>query len=259
MNYGVYLSSSGLLTAMYRMDVAANNLANVSTTAFKPDQAFTRQRDAATVDRGLPNLPSNELLERLGSGAWLAPSRVSFRQGMIEPTSSPLDVAIDGSGFLVTREGANANLANLRLTRDGRLTINSSNQLVQATSGLPVLDVNERPITVNTAQPVSIDPDGTVRQAGNAVGRLQLVTVDDPARLRKQGDSLYVGPEGLIARRRPSQATLKQGHLERSAVDAVSATLDVMRAERAVGANTRVIAMHDELMNRAISTFGKVA
>lgn len=259
MNYGVYLSSSGLLTSMYRMDVAANNLANVSTTAFKIDQAFTRQRDAATVERAMPFAPSNAMLEKLGSGVQLAPSRVSFKQGMIEPTQMPLDLAINGPGFFVTREGANANLQNLRLTRDGRLTINAQGQLVQASSGLPVLDRSDRIITVNTQQPVTVDADGTVRQAGSTVARMQLVQVDDPSRLQKRGDSLYRGPDELIARRRPIDSEVKQGHLERSAVDAISATLDVMRAERGVGGNTRMIAMHDEVMNRAISTFGRVA
>ncbi|MBT8484767.1 MAG: flagellar biosynthesis protein FlgF, partial [Phycisphaerae bacterium] len=44
MNYGLYLSAGGALSSMYRQDVLANNLANMNTTAFKPDRVTTRER-----------------------------------------------------------------------------------------------------------------------------------------------------------------------------------------------------------------------
>jgi len=65
MNYGLYLSASGVLTSMYRQDVLANNLANVNTVGYKPDAVATRQRDAARVEDGLAGMPS------LGQGAFM--------------------------------------------------------------------------------------------------------------------------------------------------------------------------------------------
>jgi flagellar basal-body rod protein FlgG len=260
MNYGLYLSASGVATAMYRMDVAANNLANINTTAFKPDTAFTRQRAAAVQEDGLLGLPSNPMLERLGGGVHLARTRTSFTQGPIERTDNPLDVGLLGEGFLVASDGPASDPANLRLTRDGRLAISADRHLVFSATGLPVLDIANRPIPVGDGEPVTIEPSGWVVQSGRRVGRVQVATIADRHLLRKVGDGLFVGPTELMARRRPSETTqLRQGHLERSGVDPVRATLDVLRAERAVGSNARLIAMHDELMTRAISTFSRIA
>src|SRR5262249_40596405 len=81
LEYGYNLAASGMLTAMFRQDVASNNLANLETTAFKPDRAFTIPRAAARIEDKLFNLPSNKLLERLGAGVLLAPTRTTFEQG----------------------------------------------------------------------------------------------------------------------------------------------------------------------------------
>lgn len=260
MNYGVYVSASGLLTSMYRMDVAANNLANSQTVGFKPDETFTRQRLAARQEDNLGFLPSNAMLERLGGGVHMAPNRVTFRQGGVEASGNPLDVAIVGDAFMVTRDGPNANLPNLRLTRDGRLAINTRRQLVQAESGLPVLDRVNRPITLEAEVPVTIESNGVVRQNNQIVAQIQLVDVSDRQQLRKLGNGLFTGPGEVIARRRPAgDSELRQGFVERSAVDPIKGMLDVMRAERGVSSNTRLVSMHDELMNRAISTFARIA
>jgi flagellar basal-body rod protein FlgG len=260
MNYGLYLSASGVATAMYRMDVAANNLANINTTAFKPDTAFTRQRPAAVQEDGLLGLPTNTMLERLGGGVHLARTRTSFTQGPVERTDNPLDVGLLGEGFLVASDGPASDPANIRLTRDGRLAISADRRLVFSGTGLPVLDTSNRSIMVDAGEPVTIEPSGWVVQAGSRVAQVQIATVADRHLLRKVGEGQFAGPPDLISRRRPSATTeLRQSHLERSGVDPVRATLDMLRAERAVGGNVRLIAMHDELMNRAISTFSRIA
>ena len=66
MQYGLQISTSGILTGMYRTNVLANNLANINTTGFKPDSAFTRQRAVVREEDGVYSLPSNRLLEKLG-------------------------------------------------------------------------------------------------------------------------------------------------------------------------------------------------
>ena len=65
MNYGFQISSSGLLTALYRQDVYANNMANMDTVGFKPDIPALMQRDAARTEDHLPFAPSDAMLERL--------------------------------------------------------------------------------------------------------------------------------------------------------------------------------------------------
>ncbi len=260
MNYGLYLSASGMQTAMYRMDVFANNLANMSTVGFKRDMPATRQRDVVRIEDGVTNLPSNKMLEALGGGVMLAPTRVVREQGVLEPTPNPLDVGIQGTGFMVVRQSAGTGPDNFKLTRDGRLTINRQGTLVQSTSGFPVLDSNDRPITLESRRPVRIDADGNVSQDGKLAGRIHVVDIADAGALRKQGDNLLSVPADVMARRTlATNSTIQQGTVERSTVDPIRATMQISSAERAVSRGARMIQIHDEVMQRAINTFGKIA
>ncbi|MEZ6235772.1 MAG: flagellar hook-basal body complex protein, partial [Phycisphaerales bacterium] len=132
-SYGIHLSASGALTSMHRQDVITNNLANARTPGFKPDIALQIARDPARIEDGLGNLPSNELLERLGGGTHVLPTIVSYAQGVLEQTDRPLDMAIRGDGFFAVRDAAAAARDGgdgLRLTRDGRMTRSSDGLLV---------------------------------------------------------------------------------------------------------------------------------
>ncbi len=253
MNYGLYISASGTLNALYRMDVAANNLANSETAGFKPDLTATMARDAARQEDGITSLPSNALLERLGGGVSGAPNRVRFAQGALESTRNDLDVALEGEGFLRVQGGD----GKARLTRDGRLTLNSNAQLVQASTGIPVLSDGGRAITLRSGLPVTIDPDGSIIQGGTAVARLGVVTIDDPTQLSKRGSGLYEAPQSATLG--PATARVIQRNIERSGTDAVRAMLDIGQAERAAGSGSRMIQMHDEIMGRVINTFARLA
>lgn len=252
MNNGLWISATGMATALYRMDVHANNLANVETPGFKPDSPTFRFRAAARQEQNSPFLPSNKLLEALGSGVWLNGNRTSTTQGPIQSNSEPLSVAIKGSGFLMIEDTRGP-----RLTRDGCFTLDESGFLVQASTGRRVLDTAERPIQLTAAVTPSISATGEISQNGEVVGRLGLVQVADPSRLRKRGDNAF--DPSAAGPRRAAQGEIVQFAVEGSAVDPVRAMLDIGRAERGVSSASRMIQYHDELMNRTISTFGKVA
>src|ERR1700738_184500 len=116
------------MTLERQMDVVANNVANVNTTGFKADRSLFEEY-----------LQSGAHEDNFGA----TDRRVSFVQdratfhdfspGNAELTKTPLDVAIDGGGFLVVQTPAGE-----RYTRDGGLQINNQGQLVTA-SGDPVL------------------------------------------------------------------------------------------------------------------------
>jgi flagellar basal-body rod protein FlgF len=254
MNYGMYVSASGVLTSLYRQDIHANNLANINTAGFKPEITTTVAREAARVEDGLAHLPSNLMLERLGAGVLLAPNRVSTEQGALERTGEPLDLAIEGEGFFVigTPDGP-------RLSRDGRLTVNADGLLVQAASGMPVLDASDETIRLDPRRPVTVASDGTLSQGGPGGGvRLGFVAVD-AAGLRKIGDNLLEAPPAAMNARRAPTGRVHQGAIERSAVDPIKAMLGVTSAATAVTNNARMIQLFDDLMNRTISTFARMA
>lgn len=254
MSYGLYTAASGVLTAMYRQDVHANNLANVETVGFKPQTVTTRLRDAARAEDGLDLLPSNQMLERLGAGVLVSPVRTAMTPGPLDRTGDPMHVAVQGDGFLVVEGGEGED--RLRLTRDGRLTRRPDGRLVQAGTGAAVLDESERPISLGP-EPFTISTDGVIVQNGDKVGRLGVMTVPDPRSMEKVGNSLFKPRDASAVRR--STASVLHEHLERSAADPIDSIMRFNDAAGVVTQNTKMIQLFDELMGRAINTFGRVA
>ncbi|MEZ6244186.1 MAG: flagellar hook basal-body protein [Phycisphaerales bacterium] len=259
MNYGLQISASGALTSLYRQDVLSNNLANLETTGFKPDIPATMQRDAARIEDGLPYLPSDPLIERLGAGVLAAPNRVSFAQGPLDSTGRDLDMAIEGDGFFVLQDEHAQGGDRLRLTRDGRFQLDERGRLVSSTTGMPVLDRTNRPVVIRGEGRVGVALDGSLTQNGQAIARLQLVDVPDKSALKKLGANLFAPSANATASFGPIDGRVRQGVLEGSAVNEVAALMAVTSASRDVQANIGMITYHDRMMERAINTFARIA
>jgi len=263
MNYGLYLSATGVLTSLHRMDVLANNLANVNTTGFKPDAVVTRQRLPERLESSALADPQR-LLERLGGGQLLQPTRTIHAQGQIIETGNDLDVAIDGDGWLVVTGDsggdASGGAPSLLLTRDGRFSLNAAGELTQASTGRRVLDAASQPIRLSTGSPVTIRADGEIEQAGAIAGALRLVDVPDRAALRKVGDNLFrlpaVNASGAV---RAASSRVVQRAVEGSAVDPIVTLNAMILATRGAEANTTLMQYADNLMGQAINTLGRVA
>lgn len=258
MNYGLQISASGLLTSMYRQDVWSNNLANVGTAGFKADYPITRQRDAVRQEDALFHMPSNQLLERLGGGLLLDRNRLDFTQGSLDKTDNPFHVAVQGEGFFLVKESGDSTSDRIGVTRDGRFLRNAQGMLAQATSGLPVLDEQNRPITIADESPVTIQPDGTILQKGEKIARLAFVEFPNKDTLVKKGEGLFIADSVAMSSKRAATGKLVQGAIEQSSVDEVKALLKMQSAARDVSGNAGMIQAHDRTMDRAINVFGRL-
>lgn len=257
MNYGLYLSASGVLTNMYRQDVFANNLANVQTVGFKPDFPAIRQRDPEAVENGLGFELRRPVLDELTGGSLAARQRISFAPGLIQNTSSPLDAALTGrNAFFVARSAQGDD--SLFFTRDGRFTRNEEGYLVLASSGHQVLDANDQPIRIDQPGPLQIEPSGKVSVAGQAVAQLQITGVDNLDRLVKQGQNLFRATGGDDARTDPDSRQLHVGAIETSGVDPIRALVQMIDASRSVGSHGEMIRYHDMVLDRAVNVLGRV-
>ncbi len=259
MDYGLNISASGAQAAMSIQDVYANNLANVTTPGFKPDTPASRQRLAARQEDGLGYLPSNALLERLGGGLQLAPPRTSFEQGSLEETGNDLDFAIQGDGFFVVRSQTSGTADRLRLTRDGRFTLGGGGRLLMESTGMPVLDAQNRPIDLTGTGKITVGADGTISQGGVEVARLRVVDIPDRAKLTKSGNNLFTAPAAAIGSASRAGGKVMQGMREQSSVDSIRAMLDLQEAGRDVQGNLSMITAQDKLLERAITQFGRIA
>lgn len=257
MNYGLYLTASGLSTQMAKQDALSNNLANVNTTAFKPDVFAVRERLSARQEDHLGSLPSNDLLERLGGGVMPVAMRLNMSSGPLERTGQPLDIGIEGEGFLVVSAGEGPE--GMHLTRDGRMTLGPDGLLVSATTGLPILDANNQPINIDPTKPVHIRPSGAITQEGSDVAQLALVTVREPTRLQKAGDGLLRAPLGTTLDRLPATGRIMQEFLETSGTDPIMTMNAISSAGRAVANSTNVISYINGMMDRAINGLGRTS
>jgi flagellar basal-body rod protein FlgF len=210
-----------------QMDVVANNVANVNTNGFKADNSLFEEylNSGAHEDNFIGRDRRVSYVQDRGTFKDLS-------QGPTEQTKNPLDVAIDGGGFLAVQTPAGE-----RYTRDGSLQINNQGQLVTA-SGNPVLGTSGPIVFQPTDHDVSIASDGniTVLEGINRIdsvrGKLRLVSFTDAQKLLKEGSNLYSAGAGTTAQ--PDLASrVKQGFIEKSNVNSVaemSRMIDVTRA-----------------------------
>jgi flagellar basal body rod protein FlgG len=260
MNYGLYLSASGVLTNSYRQDVYANNLANVETVGFKPDIPSIRQRSAESIEDPATGAAfRNALLDKLGGGALAGPQRIDFTPAPVK-RGGPLDLALRGeNAFFAVQDADAKGVEGIKLTRDGRLGRDAEGYLITAASGRRILDTADRPIQVGSTYPIDINSTGEVRQNNEVVAQIQVAGVDDLAHLHKEGDNLFGWDGRGDARAKASDATIRPGFVETSGVDPIHALMQMVNATKDATMGGNLIRYQDEMMDRAVNSLGRVA
>jgi len=259
-NYGLYLSASGLTTNLYRQDVFANNLANVETVAFKPDLPSVRHREPEAIEDHAVRKAAHQLLDRLGGGVLPAAQAINFKAGGLEPTGNPLDAALsDEHQFFVVRStDPKTGGTEAMLTRDGRFTIGPRGALVTQ-AGHPVLDASGGPIELPEGVPVRIDARGHVRRADDdtELARLGIAEPGDRGGLVKHGQNLFRVLRGGFEQ--AEAPAVHPEHVEASGANPIRTLMSLTAASKAAMGNANLIRYHDLLMDRAINTLGRVA
>jgi len=245
----MYAAAAGALVAQADADNIANNLANVSTTGFKSTLLQVQANDPMDISRNQsgPNGSTNDSVGALGTGAQVFDTPTSFRQGSLQQTSNPLDLAISGDAFftLQTPQG-------LRYTRDGSFERNADGLLVTHDGNL-VLGQNGGAITLPEGS-VNVAQDGTIKVDDQAVGQLSLTRFNAPNALGKVGSNLFYD-----AGAQPQTATnslVSQGQLEGSNADVVRSIVDLITAQRWFEANQKSIITEDTATAQALQTVG---
>lgn len=255
MDYGLQISASGALANLHAQDTLTNNLANASTTGFKPLMTGTVFREAARIEDNLPQLSSNSLLERLGSGVLSAHDMINFAQGALEHSESQYDLAIQGEGFFLVGDPSTP-----ALTRDGRFTLNNENQLVMSTTGAPVLSSKQQPIEIDpNLGTIEVSSDGVIRQNGQAIAELGFSDVANRAMLRPIGGGQYANMDGTSLQITEATGLVRQYKLELSASSEIDSLMKIQSASRGAQSNIGMIDMQNRLISQAINTFGRLS
>jgi len=250
MNYGMYLSAASLQVGHLRMDVLANNMANINTTSFKPDVAVVRTRRPAPVELNLPSNLTIPVLDDIGGGLSPDGTYTDFAQGPIVRTGQELDVALQGDGFFAVQVDD-----EVRYTRDGRFTRDREGYLATAANGYRVLDDSGRPILLQPGD-VTIDARGWVH-AGGAEAALNIIAFRNPSALRKAGNNTFIA--GDQAGATASTASVNQRFLEGSRVEPTRTLVDMITAQRTYEASARLIQSSDSMLGRAVNDIARLA
>lgn len=232
---------AGMQALWQRHEVLANNLANITTTAFKRDDVIP-VLDPASADL----VASGRNLELIGTAP--AIQFTDHAQGAIQHTGRNLDLALDGSGFLVVETPAGT-----RYTRSGAFNLGADGALVTA-DGHAVMGVAGRIIL--RSPNFTITGQGEVRDGAQVVGTLKTVDFPKPYQLLKEGSNLYVPAEGLTPE--ASTAQVVSGALEASNVNSVEAMVSMIEVLRSYEASQKALQALEEANQTAANDIGTV-
>ncbi|AGC67118.1 flagellar hook-basal body complex protein FlhO [Thermoclostridium stercorarium subsp. stercorarium DSM 8532] len=251
---GLYTSGWSMLALNKKMDVLANNLANVSTTGYKKD---------TVVLEGFPKLLAERLHDNTGGTARGVPvGELSFSndvgevytyftQGTLLKTDNSLDMSIKDEGrafFTVLVPGRGQ-----FYTRDGSFKLNADGQLV---TGQGYYVLGENGIIQLNGSDFTVTEDGTIIQNGAVVDRLLITQFQNPDSLRKNGENLFTASDNSVVEN--FTGTVMQNYLEQSNAEAIREMVDMIALLRSYEANQRVINVIDGTLDKAVNEVGRV-
>ncbi len=220
MDRGLYVSMTGAKQIMQAQAMNNNNIANTNTTGFRAD---TVSFDSAPIYG--PGYATRV-------NALAGDSGTDFSTGTPISTGQPLDLAVNGNGFIAVL-GADGKEA---YTRAGQLRVGAEGAVTTA-QGYPVLS-ESGPVNVPAATSVTIGNDGTVSvvplglapTAQSQVDRIKLVN-PPTAKLKKGPDGLFRLAGGTKA---PTDetVTVSSGVLESSNVNPAQALVTMIELQR---------------------------
>ncbi|MCB0826563.1 MAG: flagellar basal-body rod protein FlgG [Armatimonadetes bacterium] len=248
-------AGTGMVSQQMNLDIIANNLANVNTTAFKMQRAefqdlmYQTLRASGATTGGETTLPQSA---QIGLGSRFANSSTSFAAGSLQPANDPHYMAIQGEGFFQVRlpDGS------LGFTRDGTFKADA-NGLIVTSDGYPL----EPEITVPPGtNGLTIAPAGAVTgilpgsNEATDLGSIQVVMFSNPAGLTRMGQNLYVsggasGEPQVVEPGQEGSGLIQQGFIEGSNVQVVDEMVKMIVAQRAYEINSKAIQTSDDMLS----------
>lgn len=255
MNRAIYPILSGALAHERRMQVFANNMANMNTAGFKQDeQSF--QAILPRTQAGIPaigqgrDLAQQILARPFGAGerAFAAPHTVktTFEPGRIKLTGNPLDLAIQGRGFFEVKTPQGT-----RYSRNGMLSLDHQRRLV-TNLGYPVMGTKGE-IKIPAGK-LEITAQGDIKVDDRPVATIRIVDFPDGQMPQKFTDGLFVSDKGSTA----ANPQLHVGHIEESNVNSIGEMVKMIEGMRSYESTQKLIQTLDRMAEVAIQDVGRV-
>ncbi len=250
----LHVARTGLDAQSTRMQVIANNLANVNTTGFKRDRASFETLAYQMIRAPGANSSADDKYAiglSLGTGVQMMGTAKIDTQGSLNTTGNSLDLAIEGAGYFQVQmpDGRTA------YTRAGNFSISAEGKIVND-AGMPL----QPEITVpEGAQSITVGGDGTVTaqisgtNEPSTLGQIQTARFINAAGLEPTGNNLLTetpasGTPQVGAANIDGRGSIRQGALEQSNVNVVEELVDMIETQRAYEVNSKMISSTDEML-----------
>jgi flagellar basal-body rod protein FlgG len=251
MSEAIYTVGSGSILQQMRLEVLANNLANVNSSGYKVERPVFKAflpgdeegAETGTTESGEPTvMAKNYHVEFVGT-------RIDFTKGQLKKTDSSLDFALIGHGFFSVQTGD-----GVEYTRSGAFSLDGDGQLVTH-DGQPVLGEGG-PIRIN-GNTVTVDESGAIVVDGVQVDRFALVDFDDRTRLKKIGNTRFQKEEDMNPIAPGEGLRVKQAYLELSNVNVIKSMSEMIDVLRTYEAQQKTIKAVTDMNIKAINDVGR--
>lgn len=246
---GFYNLTSGMLSQGKRLDVIANNMANVATAGYKSD-TYTDSTFREYMVSRVGNRDKSNPAEIGPASYILAPSRLytDFTQGPLEETGMPLDFAIEGDGFFAVQTGN-----GVAYTRGGSFALDDEGYLCLP-DGSRVLDPNGKELSLNTDKIKADDSGGIYTENGQFLGRIGVYSFGDNTKLQRGAQGYFTGNGAQAA----TGVTVHWKTQEQPNLDLIQQMTGMITAQRAFQSAAEVSRMYDQLMTKAATNLGNI-
>jgi flagellar basal-body rod protein FlgG len=249
----LFVGATGMRGQQLQIDTIAHNMANLNTVGFRRGIASFSEVSAALAATSLGEAALGQSTTPMLRGAGTVSSvNLSMVAGELRQTNEPLDVAVDGIGFIevIRADGTPA------YTRAGHLRMNEDG-LLAAADGSPLAARIELPTdsrTIRILEDGRVTAQSTQDEAPVEVGQIELVAFPNPGALSAAGNNLYVasanaGEPQIAAPGELGMGLLRQGYVESSNVNMGDEMVTLMLAQRAFELNARVVQAADQMLS----------
>jgi flagellar basal-body rod protein FlgG len=249
------IAATGMLAQQTNVEVIANNLANMNTTAYKMQRAEFQDLLYQNIERpGSASADTGAVLPagiQIGVGVRTGATYRITSQGNLASTSNPYDLAINGRGYFHIQmpDGTDA------YTRAGAFSLSPDGQLVTDKGYVvaPGVTIPQDAISVTVNAQGQVQALIGGQNTPQTLGQLELARFPNEGGLQATGDNLFTETPGSGSvltgiPGSPGYGTLQQGYLETSNVNAVQDITDLITAQRAYEMNSKVISAADQML-----------
>ena len=248
-------AATGMAAQQLNVEVISNNIANMNTIGYKRQRAQFQDLLYQDMEQvGSQSDSSGTIVPtglQIGSGVKAGSIYRITQQGSMTQSSNPLDLAIQGMGYLQVQMPS----GETAYTRAGNLAVNASGQLVtdKGYTVLPQITVPTGATNIVISQSGLVQATVSGQTTPQTLGQFELASFINEAGLEAMGDNLFQvsGASGPAVTGLPAQngfGSLLQGYTEASNVDAVSEVTALIAAQRAYEMNSKVVTTADQML-----------